>query len=362
MRLFAVIQPEPAVANTTTVLSTSYTTIQVTVAPIAASTSAIPTSKASVGPASSSSSSSSTYYAPPSSSSPVVAVVVSSTSSSAPVSTSSTSSPGTSGSQWCMTYSPYTSSGGCKDSGSIASDVAAIASKGFSSVRLYSTDCDGLSAVGSAVKANGLKLVLGIYISSSGISGATAQVTEITSWASGDYSIVEMLVVGNEAIFNGYCDASSLASFISSTKSTLQAAGFTGPVTTTEPINTLSSAASALCPVIDVLAANIHPFFNPDIDASGAGSFVATSLSQLAALCPGETKEAYNLETGWPHSGEANGAAVPGESQQAIAIKGIQEMAGGKSAFFSFVDDLWKAEGEFNVEQSWGCSQLFADH
>ena len=260
-----------------------------------------------------------------------------------------------------MTYSPYTSSGGCKDSGSISSDIATIASKGFSSVRLYSTDCGGLEAVGSAAKANGLKLVLGIYISSTGISGAADQVTEIVSWASGDFSMVEMVVVGNEAIFNKYADASSLASFISSTKSTLQGAGFTGPVTTTEPLNTLSSAASTLCPVIDVLAANIHPFFNPSIDASGAGDFVASSLSQLAALCPGENKEAYNLETGWPHSGDANGAAVPGQSQQEVAIRSIQEKAGGKSVFFSFVDDLWKAEGEFNVEQSWGCSRLFGN-
>ena len=71
--------------------------------------------------------------------------------------------------------------------------------------------------------------------------------------------------------------------------------------------------------------------------------------------------EAYNLETGWPHTGSANGVAVPGQAEQQEAIMAIKDAAGGKSVFFSFVDDLWKHEGEFGVEQSWGCSQLFGN-
>ena len=51
--------------------------------------------------------------------------------------------------------------------------------------------------------------------------------------------------------------------------------------------------------------------------------------------------------------------AVPGKEEQQKAIESIREKAGGKSTFFSFVDDLWKAEGEFGVERSWGCSHLF---
>ena len=75
-------------------------------------------------------------------------------------------------------------------------------------------------------------------------------------------------------------------------------------------------------------------------------------------MCPGKS-EAFNLETGWPHQGSVNGMAVPGKEEQQKAIESIREKAGGKSTFFSFVDDLWKAEGEFGVERSWGCSHLF---
>jgi len=168
-----------------------------------------------------------------------------------------------------------------------------------------------------------------------------------------------MIVIGNEAVFNHYASMSELASFISSAKSTFQSAGFTGHVTTTEPMNIIQEEGSILCAIVDVLSANIHPFFNPETTASEAGQFVANQLKDLEKVCPGLST--YNLETGWPHSGNANGAAVPGSSQQEEAIKSIQESAGGKSVFFSFIDDMWKEPGALGVEQSWGCSQLFGN-
>jgi exo-beta-1,3-glucanase (GH17 family) len=271
---------------------------------------------------------------------------------------SGSSAPIKGGSQWAMTYSPYTSSGSCKDAGSVASDIAMIASKGFSTVRLYSTDCGGLANVASAASQHGISLIIGIYIDKGGIQAAAPQVKDITEHFGGKYGMVEMVVVGNEAIFNHFATAGDLAAFISQVKSTLKAAGYNGPITTTEPMSTLAGVTSIICPVIDVVAANIHPFFNSDIAASQAGQFVAKSLQDLAGYCPGKP-EVFNLETGWPSQGQANGQAVPGSSQQAQALKSIVQAAGAKSAVFSFVDDLWKGEGEFGVERSWGCSHLF---
>ncbi|KAL8711273.1 MAG: hypothetical protein Q9225_007142 [Loekoesia sp. 1 TL-2023] len=274
--------------------------------------------------------------------------------------TSHTSSPiGASGSQWCMTYSPYTSAGGCKSSSDVTTDVTSIAQKGFSSIRIYSTDCNGLSAVASAASSYSINLILGVYISASGISAARPQIQEIISWANnnGHWQGVEMIVVGNEAVFNNFCTAEELASFVSEAKTAFQAAGYTGPITTTETIETLTEHKATLCPVSDVAAANIHPFFNGQISASQAGEFVASQLTLLESVCPG--KAAYNLETGWPSKGSAHGAAIPGSWEQRVAIEGIRNAAGGKSAFFSFVDDEWKEEGEWGVERNFGCGQLF---
>ena len=261
-----------------------------------------------------------------------------------------------------MTYSPYTSSGGCKDAGAVTADIELIASKGFTSIRLYSTECHGLENVGSAASKHGMKLVLGVFIRETGVDGAKPQINDIISWAKScnGFSMTEMIVVGNEAVFNGHCSARELAAFISSARSQFQAAGFSGAVTTTEPINIWKENAAALCPAMDgTIGANIHAFFNSKVTASEAGSFVSREIESLPGLCPGKQLVAYNLETGWPHSGSANGAAIPGKAEQEEAVMGILQHAGSKSVMFSFVDDLWKHGGKFGVEQSFGCSQLF---
>ncbi|KAL8993379.1 MAG: hypothetical protein Q9188_007341, partial [Gyalolechia gomerana] len=221
-----------------------------------------------------------------------------------------------------MTYSPYTSSGNCKSTSDITTDVTSIASKGFSGIRIYSTDCNGLSAVASAASSHSLNLILGVYISDSGISAARPQIQEIVSWAEdngGQWQSVEMVVVGNEAVFNGFCTAEELATFVAEARSAFRTAGYNGPVTTTETIDVLEEHKETLCPISDVVAANIHPFFNGQISAPEAGKFVADQLALLEKeICLG--KEAWNLETGWPKRGEANGRAVPGAWEQEVAV------------------------------------------
>lgn len=260
-----------------------------------------------------------------------------------------------------MTYTPYTSGGDCKSASDVSSDIAQIKAKGFSTVRLYATDCSGVQNVGSACKEHGVKMIMGIYIDSTGLSAAQEQVGQLTSWGqSNGWDLVEMVVAGNEAVFNGYCTASELAGFISSVKSSFKAAGFTGPCTTTEPLNIIQENADTICGAVDVIAANIHPFFNGGVSASGAGDFVKSQMSLLSDACGG-SKDAYNLETGWPSAGDANGAAIPGTSEQKEAIDSILASAGGKSAIFSYEDDTWKAPGDLGVEQYWGCASLFTD-
>jgi exo-beta-1,3-glucanase (GH17 family) len=254
-----------------------------------------------------------------------------------------------------MTYSPYTSSGGCKDAGTVSSDITAMAGKGFSTIRVYSTDCSTLQNVGSAARANGMKLILGVFISSTGISGAQGQVTDIIAWAQWD--IVELIVVGNEAVFNGYCSASALAGFISSSKGAMSGAGYTGPVTTTEPIDTWLESGSTFCSVIDVVSANLYAFFNAQTTAYMAGPFIQAEITELEAICSG--KDVYVMETGWPHAGNCNGVACPSDSNQATAINSIKSVVGAKVVFFSFEDDAWKSPGQFDVEQYWGCSGVF---
>jgi exo-beta-1,3-glucanase (GH17 family) len=234
-------------------------------------------------------------------------------------------------------------------------DMIAIKAAGFSTVRLYATDCSGLQNVGVGAEAAGLKIIVGVFIEASGCAGAQQQGTEIAAWAK--WNLVELIVLGNEAVFNGFATPSQLASFISSAKSSFQAAGYTGKCTTTEPLNILQEYTSIFCEVVDIVGCNIHPFFNGAIDASSAGSFVASQLTIVEGLCPG--KGGINLETGWPSAGECNSQACPSDQNQKVAIASILSEVGGKSVIFSFINDMWKSPGAFGCEQSWGAIHLF---
>lgn len=242
----------------------------------------------------------------------------------------------------------------------MSSDIASIAAKGFTTIRLYATDCNGPETVGAACAEHGLKVILGIYIDGSGIGGNTnEQVSDLISWGSGQWDLVEMVVFGNEAIFNGYTTASALASALGEVKGRFSAAGYTGPVTTTEPLGTIQENSNTICGAVDVIAANIHPFFNTAIDASMAGDFVSSQLDDLSDACGGQL-EAYNLETGWPSHGLANGLAIPGLTDQKTAIESILSAAGSRSVMFSYENDQWKEPGDLDVEQFWGCADLFS--
>lgn len=279
-----------------------------------------------------------------------------SSSSAAPASTGSTAGKLFNTDHYGMTYSPYTSTGACADQNTIESAIADIASKGFKVVRLYSTDCNGLEYVGQAAAKHGLKMIIGVFISNTGISGAQDQVKEIAAWA--QWQLVDLIVVGNEAVFNGYCSASELAGFISSSLQTFKAAGYTGKITTTEPIEIWQQQGSALCGVVDIVGANVHPFFNANVSPLNAGSFTKSEMDILAGVCPGKS-DVINLETGWPTAGKANGLAVPGILEQLTALTTMVAEVGSRSVFFSYANDLWKPLGEFDVERSWGCADVF---
>lgn len=270
-------------------------------------------------------------------------------------SSSATPSPSGLPGQMGMTYSPYSNDGGCKDQDSVMKDVGDIAKKGFSHVRIYSTDCNGLEYVGKAAKQHNLKMIIGVYIDNTGVSGAQKQVDSIKEWAQWD--LVTLVVVGNEAIQSGYVDVGSLAGLIKSTKKTFQESGYSGDVTTSEPINIWQQKGKSLCSAIDAVGANIHPFFNTQTTADQAGKFARSEVDILEKICPG--KDVLILETGWPSQGNANGAAVPGKAQQATAVKALAKEVGPQSVFFSFANDMWKDAGEFNVERYWGCINEF---
>jgi len=271
----------------------------------------------------------------------------------------------TNGDKWAMTYTPYHSDakGTCKSASEVMVDLEKVKNAGFTTVRLYSTDCDGLESVGAAAKAHGLYIIMGVFIKADGIPACNTQVNAIISWAKvHGWSIFSLFVIGNEAAFNGYCTVEELAAFIKATQQQFIAAGCPSsiPFTTAEPVSEIIEHGATLCPVIQVMAANIHAFFDPNTDAAHAGDFVKGQMDIIAKICPeAAANGCYNLESGWPSAGKTNGKAVPGKSEQKEALDSIVAATKGATVVFSPFNDLWKEEGAYGVEQSWGCLDIF---
>ncbi|CUS11055.1 unnamed protein product [Tuber aestivum] len=275
--------------------------------------------------------------------------------SASPSSSASSPKPSSGGDLWAITYSPYSANSGCKTASEVSSDIANIASKGFKNIRLYSSDCDGLKNVGSACEANGLGIILGVFIKAGGVSTADEQVKDILAWKK--FNLVVLFVVGNEAVFNGFCSAEELAAYILKVKGQLQGAGYTGHVTTAETLNILQAHGSVICAAVDVTGVNAHAFFNPGVTADKAGEFTKGQLKLAIEACGG--KPGYVLEAGWPSAGQPNGAAVPGVSEQKVAIASMIKECPGQITYFSYENDKWKTAGAFGVEPNFGCSGLF---
>lgn len=263
------------------------------------------------------------------------------------------------GKRWAMTYTPFREDGTCKTAAEVDSDVAAIASAGFSTLRVYSTDCDTLPNVGAACRTYGLRLIVGIFIGAPGCENGNptvaSQLDALKNWDGWD--LVDLCVVGNEALFNGFCSVQQLTDLIQRTKTELANVGYTGPYTTTDVVSAWeNNDVSGLCSVIDVVACNAHAYFNSATRPADAGKFVAGQLSIVERIC---NKPGYILETGWPTAGKCYGVACPGVNEQAEAIHSIEDEVGSKAVFFSFRDDPWKQPGDCGCERSWGCAQVF---
>jgi exo-beta-1,3-glucanase (GH17 family) len=104
-----------------------------------------------------------------------------------------------------MTYSPFNDDFSCKTSSQVLGDIKRMATKGIQSVRIYATECNTLYTVAPALKKCGMKLIQGFYMTSEGVDSIDSQVYDFVNWLgedSANAALVEMLIVGNEAVMN----------------------------------------------------------------------------------------------------------------------------------------------------------------
>ena len=218
-------------------------------------------------------------------------------------------------------------------------------------MRIYGVDCNQTATVLHAARKNNMKLFAGVY----DLQDFPSSLNKITDAANGDWSPFHTIAVGNEMVNQGTATVSQLVGAVHQARAILRKAGYSGPVVTVEVFNIILQHAE-LCHASDYCAANCHAFFDANIHAPAAGKYVRQQWENIRRKVP--HKRTVITESGWPHKGNANGAAVPSPRNQHEAIISLRRVFGGGDdlVLFTGFDDMWKQNGPgtYGAEQYWG--------
>lgn len=252
-----------------------------------------------------------------------------------------------SGSAKGITYSPYAADGTCKSASDVASDLAKLTSYGI--IRLYGVDCSQVENVMKA-KTSSQKLFLGIYYVDQIAAGVSTIKSAIESY--GSWDDVYTVSVGNELVNSGSATTAQVGEYISTAKTALTAAGYTGPVVSVDTFIAVINNPD-LCNYSDYMGVNAHAYFDENTTAENAGPWVLEQIQRVWTACGGK-KDVLITESGWPSQGNTYGVAVPSKANQEAAISSIEDTCGSATILFTAFNDYWKADGAYGVEKYFG--------
>ncbi|KAF2500266.1 glycoside hydrolase [Lophium mytilinum] len=254
-----------------------------------------------------------------------------------------------------VAWDPFTGSGdstSCKSDSQIADEFNAMKSYGV--VRLYGTGCNQVALGLQHARANGQKLMLGIYVPTETVSDDVKMFSDaVNQYANGKWDDILLISVGNEQVNSHQMTASAVVDAINQARQQLQAVGYTGPIGTVDTVPATVDNPS-LCQNSDYAMVNSHAFFDSNTAAKDAGTFVRGTVQQVEQACPG--KKVIVTESGWPSSGDANGKAVPSPQNQKDALQSLRDAFGDSIILFSAFSSAWKSDfaGSYNAEKYWG--------
>ncbi|QLQ77788.1 hypothetical protein HG537_0A00350 [Torulaspora globosa] len=246
-----------------------------------------------------------------------------------------------------ITYSPYTSSGSCKSASEVKADLASLT--GYPVLRLYGVDCDQVANVLQA-KSPSQKLFLGIFNVGQIQEGVQTIASAVEKY--GSWNDIVTVSVGNELVNGGQATPSQVGQYISTAKSALTAAGYTGSVVSVDTFIAVINNPE-LCKYSDYMAVNAHAYFDKNTIASDAGTWLLQQIERVYTACGGE-KTVVVTESGWPSQGQTYGLAVPSKENQKAAVESIIKSCGSDTYLFTAFNDYWKADGPYGVEKYFG--------
>jgi len=256
--------------------------------------------------------------------------------------------------QFGISYSPYRANRACKSQAEINKDLDQLSE--YKYIRIYGTDCDQTRLVTNAARKRNMKVFAGVY----DLTGFPSSLESFSKAATGpegkkDWSIFHTIAIGNELVNGGVASPEDVVHAVNQARSILRGQGYHGPVVTVDTFSILLKHPE-LCKASDYCAANCHAFFDATQHPHNAGPY---ALEQAHSISQAAGKHTIITESGWPHAGQSNGAAVPSPENQRVAIESLRKSFAHRSddlVLFTAFDDLWKDDNRwtFNAERFWG--------
>jgi glucan 1,3-beta-glucosidase len=254
---------------------------------------------------------------------------------------------------YCVSYAPFR---GAQtpldlstkiDPGQIDQDLAQLA-KVTDCVRTYSVDL-GLDQVPEIAQRHGLKVLLGLWVSSHA-DRTQFQISTVVALANKYPDVVRAVIVGNEVLLRGEMSPQMLAETIRGVKARVKM-----PVTYAD-VWEFWLRYRELARAVDFVTIHILPYWEDDpVAAAAAADHIDAIRKRVVDNFPG--KEIVIGEVGWPSAGRMREGALPSPANQARVIADVLDR--GKRERFRVnvieaYDQPWKRVLEGTVGGHWG--------
>jgi exo-beta-1,3-glucanase (GH17 family) len=254
---------------------------------------------------------------------------------------------------YCVSYAPFRDRqdplvpGTMVAPGQIDADLALLA-KYTDCVRTYSIE-NGLDKIAEIARRHGLKVLLGLWLSSNAEKNRQ-QIATVIALGKQYPDTIRAIIVGNEVLLRGEMTATDLIAIIREVKTQVP-----------EPVSYADVweywlRYREVANAVDFITIHILPYWEDfPLPATLAAAHVDAIRKQVAAAIPG--KEIVVGEVGWPSAGRMREGARPSPSNQARVIEDTLALAQRENFRVNVIeafDQPWKRWLEGAVGGHWG--------
>jgi exo-beta-1,3-glucanase (GH17 family) len=230
----------------------------------------------------------------------------------------------------------------------VARDLKLIAMQA-KGIRTYSA-IEGNFDIGALAQAAGLKVWLGIWLSSNAADNAREMAAGIAE-ANKYPGVVTRVIVGNEVLLRRDLSVADLIADIDHVRGQVKQ-----PVAYADVTDFWAQFGAELAPHVDVVMIHFLPYWeNKPLDVETSIASIKSTTDHFKKLFPG--KALAIGETGWPSRGRWRGAAAPSRVNEAVFLREFVTLAGQEGVDYNLIeafDQPWKYEDEGVAGANWG--------